>query len=70
MIIDETRNTLVIEKDDRELMIPKQGTELTMLLPVDSERPEKMVKIKLDAEKLIARPEDRVKRNDPKHRRK
>jgi ribonuclease P protein subunit POP4 len=70
MIIDESRNMLIIENNGKETKVPKLGTALTFELPADSARPENLEKIEINAEKLLARPEDRVKRNDPKIRRK
>ena len=70
MIIDESRNMLVIEQHGKETIIAKQGTALLFELPADPARPDKLEKIEINAEKLLARPEDRVKKNDPKIRRK
>lgn len=69
-IIDETRNMLVLEQGQKEIQIPKQGTVLAFNLPADDSDPEKLMRIEVDGKLFIARPEDRVKKNEGKSRRK
>ena len=69
-IIDETRNMFIIEQDSQSIKIPKLGTKLGIELPVDSNQPDKIRKLEIDCRSLIARPEDRVKKNEGKTRRK
>jgi ribonuclease P protein subunit POP4 len=54
-VIDETRNTLVIEKEDgKEVRIPKDVAVFLFQL--------KGCKVKVDGRLLIGRPEERLKR--------
>ncbi|ACX72090.1 Ribonuclease P, Rpp29 [Methanocaldococcus vulcanius M7] len=54
-VIDETRNTLKIEKKDgREVIIPKDIAIFVFLL--------KNCKVKVDGRLLVGRPEDRLKK--------
>ncbi|MBI4021509.1 MAG: ribonuclease P protein component 1 [Candidatus Aenigmarchaeota archaeon] len=57
-IVDETRNTLVIEAGGREKIIPKDGHRFTFTLP-SGER------IAVDGTVLVGRPEDRIKKKLP-----
>jgi len=55
-VIDETRNMLVIENEERtEKKIPKTGNIFIFELNGD-------VRVKVKGERLIARPEDRIKK--------
>jgi RNase P/RNase MRP subunit p29 len=69
-IVDETRNMLVVEQNHKDVKLPKQGTRLAFKLPADDKQPDKLVKIEVDGELFIARPEDRVKKNEGRLRRK
>ena len=54
-VVDETRNTLVIEKEDgKEVRIPKDVAVFVFQL--------KGYKVKVDGRLLIGRPEERLKR--------
>jgi ribonuclease P protein subunit POP4 len=53
-IIDETRNTLVLERDTREVTIPKDIVHLRLRLP-------KGETVELDGRTIVSRPEDRTK---------
>lgn len=53
-IIDETRNTLLLKKGDREKRIPKDGAVFLIALP-DGE-------VKIKGSLLVGRPEDRVRK--------
>ncbi|WP_457613927.1 ribonuclease P protein component 1 [Methanocaldococcus sp.] len=54
-VVDETRNTLVIEKEDgREVIIPKDIAVFLFQL--------KGCKVKVDGRLLIGRPEERLKK--------
>lgn len=55
-ILDETRGTLVIENSSGVKIIPKAGSTYEIKLPDG----EKMV---IEGQKLIGRPEERVRRN-------
>jgi ribonuclease P protein subunit POP4 len=52
-VVDETRNTLVIEVAGRELRIPKKGS--VFLFQLDEE-------VLIEGNRLLYRPEDRVKK--------
>lgn len=52
-VVDETKNTLVIEVSGRELRIPKRGSKL--LFKVDGD-------VLIEGDRLMYRPEDRVKK--------
>ncbi len=52
-IVDETRNTLTIEGSGRERMIPKRGSVF---------RFEVGGKVDVEGERILFRPEDRIKR--------
>ncbi|MHC1611089.1 MAG: ribonuclease P protein component 1 [Candidatus Methanospirareceae archaeon] len=55
-VIDETRNMLVIEDGERkEKKIPKAGNHFIFELDGG-------VRVRVNGEKLISRPEDRIKR--------
>ena len=69
-IVDETRNTLIIEQNSKSVRLPKQGTKLGFMLPADFNRPDNIQEIEIDCKLFIARPEDRVKKNESKTRRK
>lgn len=55
VIVDETRNTIVLEEDESLKTVPKQDVRLRVTLPRGE-------KVKVDGRKLIARPENRVKK--------
>ena len=52
-IVDETRNTIVMEMDGRELRLQKKGTRLKVLVNGG---------ITIDCSDIMFRPEDRIKR--------
>lgn len=54
-IIDETRNMLVIEQMERPKMVPKANSIFRITLPSGEE-------VELEGTKLVARPEERVKK--------
>jgi ribonuclease P protein subunit POP4 len=70
LILDESRNMLVIEMDQTEIKIPKEGSRFAFELPADESEPDNIQRIEIEGNRLLARPEDRVKRNEPKTRRK
>lgn len=53
-IVNETKNTLTMDVYGKEKMLPKKGTVLTVELGDGS--------VNVDCEKLMFRPEDRIKR--------
>lgn len=53
VVMDETQNTLVIKEEELK-MIPKKNVTFSVTLPSGEE-------VKVEGEKLIARPEDRIK---------
>lgn len=55
IIVDETRNTLVLKENESLKTIPKREVRLCLNLPEGK-------KVKVDGRKLIARAEDRVKK--------
>lgn len=54
-IVNETRNTLVIEEEDREKIIPKKEATFLFTLPTKE-------KVEIVGKLLIGRPEDRIKK--------
>ncbi len=54
-IIDETRNMLVIEQMERPKMVPKANSIFRITLPSGEE-------VEIEGAKLVARPEERVKK--------
>lgn len=57
-VIDETRNTLVVEKSNgKEIVIPKDIAIFRFQL-----KNNELVKVDVDGKLLIGRPEDRLKR--------
>lgn len=55
VIVDETRNTLVLKENESLKTIPKRDVRLRLNLPEGK-------KVKVDGRKLIARAEDRIKK--------
>lgn len=53
IVVDETKNTLVIRVDDTEKRIPKQGTRFRFRIDGG---------VVIDGARLLHRPEDRTKR--------
>ncbi|UCH88987.1 MAG: ribonuclease P protein subunit [Thermoplasmata archaeon] len=70
IIVDESRNMLVIEQNQRDVKVPKQGTKFAFKLPADENKPDDIIELEIKGEQIIARPEDRVKKNEGKARRK
>ncbi len=54
VIIDETRNILIIEQDGRAKILPKASSRFMFTSPNGE-------KVEVDGEKLVGRPEGRVK---------
>lgn len=52
-VVDETRNTLVLETSDRELVIPKAGSLFSFQVGRE---------VRVEGDRLLHRPEDRVKK--------
>ncbi len=52
-VVDETRNTLLLEVSGRELVIPKRGSVFVFRMEED---------VRIAGDRLRHRPEDRVKR--------
>ncbi len=52
-VVDETRNTLVLEASSRELIIPKKGSVFLFRMEED---------VTIPGVRLLYRPEDRVKK--------
>jgi ribonuclease P protein subunit POP4 len=59
IVVDETRNMLVIE-DEKEKKVPKKGTVFQFML----EEP-----VTIEGKALVGRPEDRVKMHGHRYRR-
>jgi len=60
IVIDETYNTLIIEKENKKRkIVPKKGTVFLFYL-------ENGKKVKIIGDLLIGRPEDRLKKRFPK----
>ncbi len=53
LIVDETKNTLVLEVDDAEKVIPKKGTKFRLSTPNE---------IDVNGSTLLYRPQDRIKK--------
>jgi len=53
-VVDETRNLLVIEKDGKEKMVPKGECVFEFMIGDE--------KARVEGKKIVARPEQRVKR--------
>jgi ribonuclease P protein subunit POP4 len=53
LIVDETMNTVVLEVDSSEKVIPKKGTKFRFSLPEE---------VEVNGSKLIFRPQDRIKK--------
>ncbi len=53
LIVDETKNTLVLEVDNVEKVIPKKGTRFRLSTPED---------IEVNGSNLLFRPQDRIKK--------
>ena len=60
-IIDETRNTITVETNDTEKMIPKDNVIFLFTLPDGSQ-------VSIDGKVIVARPEDRIKKKFKKIR--
>lgn len=58
-VIDETYNTIKIETNSKEKIIPKQGTIFIFHLPNGK-------RVEVDGKVLISRPEDRIKKKLPR----
>ncbi|KXB01057.1 hypothetical protein AKJ41_02930 [candidate division MSBL1 archaeon SCGC-AAA259O05] len=55
VIMNETRNTLTLEEDGELKILPKKEVSLSITLPEGQ-------KVKVEGKKLLARPEDRIKK--------
>lgn len=55
VIMNETRNTLTLKEGGRLKIIPKKEVTLSIALPEGED-------VKVEGRKLVARPEDRVKK--------
>lgn len=53
LIVDETRNTIVLEIDDAQKVIPKKGTRFRLSLPEN---------VEVNGSVLLFRPQDRIKK--------
>lgn len=58
-IIDETYNTLKIEVEKKEKIIPKKNCIFIFILP-------NKTKVQIDGKLLVGRPEDRIKKKFPR----
>lgn len=56
-VVDETKQTLKIEHERRDKMVPKAGTTITFALPSDSGA------VSVDGDRLTARPARRTEAN-------
>ncbi|MEM0453365.1 MAG: ribonuclease P protein component 1 [Sulfolobales archaeon] len=54
VVVDETMNTLIIEKDGKIITVPKFGSRIVFKLPHKD--------VEVRGEMLVGRPEDRVKK--------
>ncbi len=61
IVIDETRNTITLETNDIEKMIPKANVVFLFTLPQGE-------KVSIDGNVIVARPEDRIKKKFKKIR--
>ena len=61
IVIDETRNTITVEENDMEKMIPKENVTFLFTLPEGE-------KVSIDGKVIVARPEDRIKKKFKKIR--
>jgi ribonuclease P protein subunit POP4 len=52
-VVDETRNTLVVQAEGREKRVPKEGTRFRFALQGG---------VDVDGDEILYRPEDRVKK--------
>lgn len=53
LVIDETMNTLTLQKEDREMVIPKSTTQLSFILGKKE--------VTVDGKIIVGRPEERIK---------
>jgi ribonuclease P protein subunit POP4 len=53
LIVNETQNTIILEVNDSEKVIPKKGTKFRLSTPED---------IVVNGSTLIYRPQDRIKK--------
>lgn len=53
LIVNETQNTIILEVNDSEKVIPKKGTRFRLSTPEN---------IEVDGSTLIYRPQDRIKK--------
>ncbi|MEM5790615.1 MAG: ribonuclease P protein component 1 [Candidatus Aenigmatarchaeota archaeon] len=58
-IIDETYNTLKVEVEEKEKIIPKKNCIFIFILP-------NKTKVQVDGKLLVGRPEDRIKKKFPR----
>jgi len=63
-VVDESRNTLTIEAGGSEKVVPKGGFVFSFRLPGSPDSSPKWVKV--DGDVIVARPEDRIKKKQPK----
>jgi len=59
-VVDESRNTLTIEADANEKVVPKAGFVFSFRLPQEDKW------VRVDGDVIVARPEDRIKKKQPK----
>ena len=60
VVMDETRNTLLLEVDGKRLRIPKKGSEMEFEVRKVGSR----VWVPVSGDHLVFRPEDRTKKNE------
>ncbi len=63
-VVDESRNTLTIEAGGSEKVVPKAGFVFSFRLPGSPGDAPRWVKV--DGDVIVARPEDRIKKKQPK----
>ena len=59
-VVDESRNTLTIEAGGSEKVVPKGGFVFSFRLPQEDKW------VKVDGDVIVARPEDRIKKKQPR----
>ena len=67
VLADETRNTFLVQTREGPRRVPKRGLELEVSAdPATGSRAGGEPAVRLQCERLVGRPEDRIKRNAPK----
>lgn len=59
-VVDETKNTITVETEDGEKMVPKKASTFRFKLPDGAV-------VEIDGRVIVARPEDRIKKKFRKY---